>query len=190
MIAYGDSYTSGENNNGISFADYLGIQKQGVSGSCLGGYSIYPVEDSLLSTFRPTTDTVLLEYGINDAASLLVGFASMDTVKVSAAKAVDIMCGADVFFLALTEDEEVLKSFCQRYVKYLNEEYLKGFYTVTATDFQSCYERFCTVMRTAFPVKYMLPQGFKDFDTDGIHPTDKGYKAIADNLSRQLWATN
>lgn len=32
----------------------------------------------------------------------------------------------------------------------------------------------------------MLTDNFQEFDKDGIHPTDKGYKIIAEHLRKQL----
>lgn len=187
MIIYGDSYTSGENNGNISFADYLDLKKCGVSGSCLGEYSIYPVQGgSFLSSYKKSGKAVLLEYGINDAASLAVGYVSMDTIKVSIAKTVDLLKDNDVYFLALTKNEDDLKAFCERYVDYLNLDYLGGLYTVSDTAFQDGYKSFVALTQKKFKTLYMLPDGFQDFDKDGIHPTNKGYKIIAEYLKSQL----
>ena len=187
MIVYGDSYTSGENNNFVSFADYLEIEKHGISGTCLDEYSIYPVFNSgLLSQLHEYSGTILLEYGVNDAASLVTGYVTIETVKVTIAKMCDLLKNADVYFLMLSADLKDMMLFSKNYAKYLNNEYLKDLYDITADDFLWCYTRFCEMMQRKFKTLYMLPEGFKEYDTDGIHPTDKGYRLIADYLKQQM----
>lgn len=187
MIVYGDSYTSGENNHNISFADYLGIKKRGVSGSCFDEYSIYPVANgSFVSTYQDTNEIVFLEYGINDAASLAVGYIGIDTVKVALAKTVDLLKGKKPVFLSLSNDEKVLAKFSKRYADYLNKEYLKGLYDISPRAFYAAYQRICWYVQGFSETVYMLPSGFKSFDVDGIHPNDKGYKDIADNIKKQF----
>ena len=187
MIIYGDSFTSGENNNNVSFADYLKQGKCGISGSCLDEYSIYPVKDgSFLASYQSCKEIVLLEYGINDAASLVTGYATADVIKVSIAKVADLLKDTNAYFLALTKKQSDLKSFCIRYANYLNHDYLKGLYTISDTAYQTSYELFIALMQEKFKMLYMLPDDFQDFDEDGIHPTDKGYKIIAEYLKAQL----
>ena len=187
MIVFGDSLTSGENNGNISFANYLGIEKYGISGNCLGDYSIYPVRGGLVSQIgNYCTGKVLVEYGINDAASLVTGYASIVDVKIAIAKAADLLQKADVCFLMLTESYRDLVGFSKRYAKYLNEEYLKGLFEISACDYLGCYLRVCELMIGKYKTIYMLPDKFNEFDTDGIHPNDKGYRLIADNIKAQL----
>lgn len=188
MIIYGDSYTSGENNGNISFADYLGIESKGVSGTCLDEYSIYPVHgESFVSLYQKHDGIVLLEYGINDAASLTAGYVADNVIRVAVAKTADLLKDNDAYFLALTEDPIDLDSFCARYTNYLRDDYLKGLYpALYANTFRRHYEFFISLMRKKFKTLYMLPSGFKDFDEDGIHPTDKGYKIIAEYLKSQF----
>lgn len=187
MIVYGDSYTSGENNGNISFADYLGIEKRGISGSCLDEYSIYPVfNGGLISQLNNTNDTILIEYGINDAASLATGYIGYDTICIAVAKICDMLKGKDIYFLMLTKNRDDMARFSVNYAQYLNEDYLKDIYTVTARHYWDCYNSFCYIMRKKFKTIYMLPDGFREYDTDNIHPTDKGYRLIADNIKKQL----
>ena len=184
MIVFGDSLTSGENNGNISFADYLGIEKRGISGTCLDEYSIYPASGGLLSQLHDFSGTVLLEYGINDAASLVTGYVDIAKIKVSIAKVYDLV--KDAYFLMLSSDYADMKLFSTRYAKYLNSDYLKDLYGIEADDFLWCYVRFCEMMQRKFKTLYMLPEGFQEYDKDGIHPTDKGYRQIAENLKKQL----
>lgn len=143
MIIYRDSYTSGENNGFVSFANYLNQKKRAISGSCIGDYSIYPVRcSSFLEKYKKTQDTVLLEYGINDSASLVARYVSKDVVNVSLAKARDLLKYNEVYFLALTRNENDLLSFCKRYTKYLNFEYLKGLYFISEKDYYESYKYF------------------------------------------------
>lgn len=185
MIVFGDSLTSGENNGFVSFADYLGIEKRGISGSCLDEYSIYPVfNGGLLSQLHDFSDTVLLEYGINDAASLVTGYVEIAKIKVSIAKVYDLV--KDAYFLMLSSDYKDMQLFSTRYAKYLNSEYLKDLYDIEADDFLWCYLRFCELMQSKYKTLYLLPKGFREYDTDGIHPNDKGYRQIAVYLKQQM----
>ena len=192
MIVFGDSYTSGENNGNVSFADYLGIEKYGISGICLDDYSIYPVKGGLISQIDSCKGVenyfskVLIEYGVNDAASLVTGYVSIETVKVAIAKVCDLLKNADVYFLMLSCDFGDLMKFSIKYAKYLNSEYMKDLCDVTAEDFLWCYSRVCELLQRKFKTLYMLPKGFNEFDVDGIHPTDKGYRIIAEKLKQQL----
>lgn len=185
MIVFGDSLTSGENNGFVSFADYLGLEKRGISGSCLDEYSIYPVfNGGLLSKLHDFSGTVLLEYGINDAASLVTEYTSLATVVVSIAKVYDLV--KDAYFLMLTDNDEDLMKFSANYANYLNNEYLKDLDKVSADEFCYCYLRFCRLMRKKYKTLYLLPKGFQEYDTDNIHPNDKGYRQIADYLKQQM----
>lgn len=184
MIVYGDSYTLGENNGFVSFADYLRIEKHGISGTCLDDYSIYPVKDGLISQISDCTGEVLIEYGVNDAASLATGYVSKETIKVAIAKVRDLT--KDAYFLALTKNTDDLMYFSAQYAKYLTYDYLKGLFKISAIEFYDSYQWLCEVMGRTFKTFYMLPEGFKEYDTDGIHPTDKGYRLIADNLKQQM----
>ena len=185
MIVFGDSLTSGENNGFVSFADYLGIEKRGISGSCLDEYSIYPVfNGGLLSQLHDFNGTVLLEYGINDAASLVTGYVSLATIMISVAKVYDIV--KDAYFLMLTDNDEDLIKLSENYAKYLNEEYLQGLDKISADEFFASYLRFSRLMQRKFKTLYLLPAGFNEFDTDMIHPNDKGYRLIAKHLEDQM----
>jgi len=190
VIIFGDSLTSGENNGNVSFADYLqdfGIEKYGISGNCLDDYSIYPVRGGLVSQINEfCRGKILIEYGINDAASLVTGYASIVDVKIAIAKVRDLLQDSEVYFLMLTQNYRDLMAFSKRYAKYLNEEYLKGLMEVSACDYLGCYLRICELMIDKFKTIYMLPDKFNEFDTDGIHPTDKGYQLIAENVKKQL----
>ena len=186
MIVFGDSYTTGENNNNVSFADYLGIEKHGVSGSCLGNYSIYPVNGCFLTEQHDCNDTILIQYGINDAASLVTGYVTVETVKIAIAKTYDLLKDKDVYFLELTESFRDLVDFSRRYAEYLTQDYLKDLCEIKTYDFLKCYMLFCQLMRKKFKVLYLLPDKFKEYDTDSIHPTDKGYRIIAENIKKQL----
>ena len=186
MIIFGDSLTSGENNNNRSFADYLGIEKYATSGTCLDDYSIYPVKGGCVHQIWGNSDVFLLEYGINDAASLVTGYIGIESVKISIAKVCDLLQGSDVYFLMLSESLKDLMAFSTRYARYLNTEYLKDLYDITAEDYLWCYSRFCELMQRKFKTLYLLPDGFKEYDRDGIHPTDKGHRLIAENIERQL----
>lgn len=82
LLFIGDSFTAGENNNFISYAQYLDKNYDstqiGVAGTTIGEYSLYLVDGfSLLSQIQRYKDdiskagTIFLEYGINDISSML-----------------------------------------------------------------------------------------------------------------------
>lgn len=82
LLFVGDSFTAGENNNFISYVQYIDKSYDstqiGVPGTTIGEYSLYSVDGfSLLSQIDKYKDdiskanTIFLEYGINDISSML-----------------------------------------------------------------------------------------------------------------------
>ena len=122
-LFFGDSLTAGENNNNISFVDYVkgNTMNLGISGTTIGEYSIYPVDgNSLLGVINrnqnaiKTSDKIFLEYGCNDVAAIMCGFATIQIVTVSLVKAIDwikqLNPRCKIYFLALG-DEGAISTF-------------------------------------------------------------------------------
>ena len=65
-LFFGDSLTSGENNDGKSFVEYIPhSEKVGVSGTTIGEYSIYPVDGySLLSQIPRNIEKIKKAEGV------------------------------------------------------------------------------------------------------------------------------
>lgn len=104
VVFIGDSMTSGENNGNKSYAHYFQelnkdsmVNILGVSGSCFGNYSIYPVEDNLVSLINSNqykfknADLVVIEFGVNDAAAVSLGYVDLIKVYISINRAVDFI---------------------------------------------------------------------------------------------------
>lgn len=196
----GDSITEGLNNGGKSFPDYfyLGkVKKDGVSGTTLGEYSIYPV-DGLAMTSRICllgkkvrwADTIFIEFGTNDIAACLAGYAVYEQVLVSFIKLLDAIKQtnpkADVYFLSLTQDLEDLSKFAGVYVKYMKEDYLRGYeWAFKPSDFVLAYKRLVSDVEKRVHVIPMFRKGqlMAALDEkDGLHPDAKGYCTIANNI--------
>ena len=121
VVFIGDSMTSGENNNCKSYAHYYkemnsnnDVTILGVSGSCFGNYSIYPVESTLYTMIEKNedilskADLIVIEFGVNDAASVSLGYVDLLKVYISINRAVDylkqISYAKLLFILALNPD--------------------------------------------------------------------------------------
>lgn len=196
----GDSYTAGDNNGGKSFADYFYLgrsKKDGISGTTLGEYSIYPVDGlsmtrriCLLSRRIRWADTIFIEFGVNDIAACLTGYAVYEQVLVSFIKLLDAIHQtnpkADVYFLSLTQDLEDLSKFAGLYVKYLKEDYLRGYaWAFKPSDFVFAYKRLVEDVERRVHVIPMFRKGqlMASLDEkDGLHPDARGYCTIAKNL--------
>lgn len=138
-LFFGDSLTAGENNNDTSFVDYVkgNTMNLGISGTTIGEYSIYPVDgNSLLGVINRNqnaikyADKIFLEYGCNDVAAIMCGFATIQTVTVSLVKAIDWIKQLNpvckIYFLALG-DEGAINTFAGNECYYLENDYFSKF---------------------------------------------------------------
>ena len=139
LLFIGDSFTAGENNNGISYVNYLDKKydyiQLGIPGSTIGEYSLYlPKGYSLLSQinkYKDTiakVDTIYLEYGINDISSLLANKISyqeiLDTLDKVISTLRQINPNAKIKFLVLSLDNEVIISYANNHHEYLTKDFI------------------------------------------------------------------
>lgn len=200
----GDSITSGENNNGISYADYIPFsEKIGFSGTTIGEYSLYPVDgQSLLSVIPQNIDkikdaeNIFLEYGINDTSALIVGNVKATQILVSFVKALDyikqINPNAKLYFLVGTN---ALMSLALNNYKYLKNDYMKFYWTDevgNARDWAQLYQQFVDVVVSQYDITivemFKNDKEYRDnLDKDNLHPNDKGYQIIAENIQEEIY---
>lgn len=199
ISCFGDSFTSGENNNFKSYVDYLPIKvkKIGESGTCMGDYSIYPVFDRcLLDALKKNlrqvkkSDVIFLEYGINDTASIISGNTTFNQVVLSLFKAIDYIYQINphcrIIFLKLTSDEKMLAQYGFNYERYLKKDYLKES-SIFISDWKDMYEKiFDIIDKKVYVIDMIDDSDFQHIDDDNIHPNDKGYQIIANNIWGKL----
>lgn len=201
-VFLGDSFTSGENNDRVSFVDYFsGISRNlGISGTTMGEYSIYPVDGySLLSVIGKNekvisnADIIVLEYGINDTSAIMCGFVTMQKVIVSFVKALDwikqINPNATIYFLSLSNSSDIIQLFAYAQCWYLKNDYFKFYdFDFPASIWRGNYEVLIekiSKMVTVIPM-FDYIEWDKHIDVDGMHPNNFGYKLIADTLKEYI----
>lgn len=199
-VVFGDSIAAGENNGGVSFVEYLGGTNfnAGVSGTTIGEYSIYPVDgNSLLSLIGKNAnllkncENVLIEYGCNDVASIMCGFATEQTVIVSLVKALDwikqINPNCHVYFLALGSDG-VITEFAKNECNYLQYDYFGKFgFRFPVNKFAEIYKNLLNHIGKICDILYMFYDTVElssCISSDGIHPNDLGHTTIAEKLNQ------
>lgn len=196
-IFFGDSFTAGEMCEEGSFADRIGNSENfGVSGTTIGEYSIYPVDTySLLSKisdceyFIRHANNIYLEYGINDVSAILCGFTTVQTVIISFVKAIDwikqINPTANIIFLSLSKDSNIITLFAKSQCEYLSNDYFKGYnFQIPYTLWKDIYEDLIRQVSKRVKVKPMFDtiDWDKEIGEDGLHPNDLGYEHITKNL--------
>lgn len=201
----GDSITSGENNHGISYTDYIPFsEKIGISGTTIGEYSLYPVDGkSLLSIIPQNIDkikeaeNIFLEYGINDVSSISVGNVRPTQVLIAFNKAMDwikqINPEANLYFLI---GYKCLLSLALHNYKYLRCDYMKYYWDkdcIDAKDWANVYVEFLNkVVSPRDDIKiidmYKNDKEYRDnLDEDDLHPNDNGYRIIANNIQEEIY---
>lgn len=203
-LYFGDSITEGENNHGISYTDFTNDRSVnlGVSGTTLGEYSIYPVDGhSLLGTIKANTARIsgcthiFIEYGCNDVAAIMCGFATVKTVTVSLVKALDwlhqLNKQAHIHFLAIgTKNSEVIKTFAESECNYLANEYFSDFdFLFPPSKFEQVYFEILDNVEKVCDIIYMFDDNTFSMEllsSDGIHPNTKGHKVIAESINKNI----
>ena len=205
-LFFGDSLTSGDNNGGKSYVDYISqSEKIGVSGTTIGEYSVYPVDGySLLSQIHryvkeiEEAENIFLEYGINDATAAMTAYTRGACMVIDFVKAVDaikqINPKARLYLLTVTNAQEAVG---EAQARYLNEVYMKPYVAHVNERYKGTE---WTMMYSGFVRNVFEPSGIKMFnmfesneeydkylDKDGLHPTDKGYQIIANNIKKELY---
>ena len=148
VVFIGDSLTSGENNNFKSFADYYAeihpehkISKFGVSGACMGDYSIYPVKENMFdicytlcndSDLIANADKVYLEYSVNDTTAVAASYVNLNQVYITVAKTVDMLKqtnkNIDIYFIVPFDCfSNDIDMFADYHIDYLNNDYLSNY---------------------------------------------------------------
>lgn len=205
VVFIGDSFTSGENNNYKSFAHYykyLNIENTvsilGVSGSCFGDYSIYPVQECCFSllkqySFIRSADLIVIDFGINDTTAVTVGYVDLLKVYISIIRCMDLLkqLNPDVKLLFIFPFSESFKAYIDTYLMYVYSDYFNNSITPIYEDkiqtFQNIYFRIVTFVKSMYEVVFMdqliNPFDFMGYlDNDMIHLNDDGYKLLGNNL--------
>lgn len=202
-LFFGDSFTSGEGSNNVSFPEYMPFSERnlGISGTTIGEYSIYPVDgNSLLSIIEinaeiiKNSDTIFLEYGINDTTSILCGFATLQKVVISFVKAIDwirqLNPNCKIMFLSLSDNDIIIKDYAQLQCKYLGEVYFSNYdfnipatiWANTYTNLISAIKKTCTVIPMIQYEKFLS----EHLSDDNLHPNSVGYKKISDTIQEYI----
>lgn len=200
-LFFGDSLTAGENNNDTSFVDYVKDSSfnLGISGTTIGEYSIYPVDgNSLLSVIGRTqnaikhADKIFLEYGCNDVAAIMCGFATIQTVTVSLVKAIDWIRQLNpvckIYFLALG-DEGAISTFAGNECYYLENDYFSKFdFKFPISVFSNTYNKILTNIDKICDIIYMFDGEVSSdwLSDDGVHPSNAGHIEIASNIDKYM----
>jgi len=200
-LFFGDSLTAGENNNDTSFVNYVKCNSLnlGISGTTIGEYSIYPVDgNSLLGVIARNqnsikdADKIFLEYGCNDVAAIMCGFATIQTVTVSFVKAIDWIRQLNpfckIYFLALG-NEGVISSFARNECYYLENAYFSKFdFKFPISVFSDIYNKILTNIDKICDIIYMFDSEVSSdwLSDDGVHPSNAGHIEIASNIDKYM----
>lgn len=197
ILFFGDSLTSAENNNYVGYVEKLKLKECknfGVSGTCISSYSLYPVEENNLLHLLyknkdaiKETDEIFLEYGSNDISAILSGFTDLKIVLIELIKCIDyikqINSDIKIYFITLGNN---LNSFAKGQINYLKNDYFKSISKLLFSSndligkWISTYKEFISYIENMNLNLVEIPHLEDDeFDTDGIHPNDKGYDKIA-----------
>lgn len=168
----------------------------GVSGSCFGNYSIYPVESSLYTMIDKNedilykADLIVIEFGVNDAASVSLGYVDLCKVYISINRAVDyirqISSAKLLFILAVNPDSIQFTDYLFKYTTYLNTEYLLDGINCQLLDLDNAYRSIYVFIKQNFNLITMDKDLYNNIDIDNIHPNDKGYKEFAERLTKYI----
>lgn len=200
ILFFGDSITSGENNNFNGFVEKLNKKEcvnLGVSGTCIGDYSLYPVGNNNFNELIikekdkiKDADIIFVEYGSNDISSVLLNYTNIKNCLIELVKAVDAISqindNAKLYFVSLGENK---KRFAKGQVNYLKNDYFKNIDDALFKDLneEELYEKwlgdynfFDFFVKKCIRNVINLPLlDDSEIDKDNIHPNDKGYAKIS-----------
>ena len=204
IVCFGDSLLEGSNSK-TRFMDYLiddktEIINHGISGTTIGEYSIYPVDgNSLLSIYNKDdkikdADTIILEYGSNDISALMCDFITFDKIMISFVKALDgirqLNPKANIKFLSVTDDPNVLLKYSELQCLYLEEEYFMNYnFKFPVSMYADRYRYFIDAVSKSVPVIPMIyTVDFMDkyIGSDNLHPNEDGHRLIAANIQHLI----
>jgi len=200
-----DSFTAEENNNSISYVQYLNKDYDstpiGISGTTIGEYSLYLVDGfSLLSQIDKykekivNADTIFLEYGINDISSMLGNKVSYHGILDNLGQAIfalkQIHPTAKVKFLVLSLDNEVIISYANNHHEYLTKDFyldqdINHIKQMWADNYIKLIKDISNRLET-IPMILNLNQLNKYFVKNSMHPSKEGYMIIASNINSYL----
>ncbi len=200
ILFFGDSLVSAENNNFNGFVeklnhkDYINL---GVSGTCFGNYSLYPVGKNNLCDliFKEEkrikdADTIFLEYGSNDVSSVTLGCTTNQNVLIELVKVIDainqINPNLNIYFITLGENST---KFGKGQIHYLKNEYFKDINEALFKDLDDEKLIKKWIMNYNF-LNFFIKKVLKnvielptlnddEIDIDKMHPNDKGYLKIS-----------
>lgn len=201
-LFFGDSLTSGENNNYKGYVEYLKElyhkkgKNLGVSGTCIGDYSLYPVGDTNLIQLLyknvkniKKADKIFLEYGSNDVSSICASCTPFRKVEIELNKCINFITQtnpkAEIYFITLGQNVETEANGQCAYLAY---DYLHNMKILTGPEFwKKLYAMFVDFIETLPVFIITLPLLTKDeLDTDNMHPNDAGYRKIAETVKKVL----
>ena len=205
LLFVGDSFTAGENNNFISYVQYIDKSYDstqiGVPGTTIGEYSLYSVDGfSLLSQIDKYKDdiskanTIFLEYGINDISSMLGNKVSYQEILDTLDKAISalnhINPNANIKFLVLSLDNEVIISYANNYHEYLTKDFypdqdINHIKQMWTDNYIKLIKDVSNRLET-IPMILNLNQLKKYFAKNSMHPSKEGYKIIDNNINSYL----
>ena len=205
LLFVGDSFTAGENNNFISYVQYIDKSYDstqiGVPGTTIGEYSLYSVDGfSLLSQIDKYKDdiskanTIFLEYGINDISSMLGNKVSYQQILDKLDQAIStlnhINPNAKIKFLVLSLDNEVIISYANNYHEYLTKDFypdqdINHIKQMWTDNYIKLIKDVSNRLET-IPMILNLNQLKKYFAKNSMHPSKEGYKIIANNINSYL----
>lgn len=204
-IFFGDSITEGCNSD-CNFTQYLGIptnnRNLAVSGTTIGEYSIYPVDGSSLSSIYPKVDDlymytrVFLEYGINDVSAIMCGFTDIEKVIISFVKAIDGIkqkTKADIKFLSLSTNDDIIYKYAELQCDYLSYDYFKGYdFTFPASVWADTYRKLIDAFSKRVDIIPMINdikffhENAECIGNDNLHPNEKGHYIIAETIDKYI----
>ena len=168
----------------------------GVSGSCFGNYSIYPVESTLYTMIDKNedilykADLIVIEFGVNDAAAVSLGYVDLLKVYISINRAVDyikqISSAKLLFILAVNPDSIQFTDYLFKYTTYLNTEYLLNGINCKLLDLDNAYRSIYVFIKQNFSLITMDKDLYNNLDVDNIHPNGEGYKEFAERLTKYI----
>ena len=205
LLFVGDSFTAGENNNFISYVQYIDKSYDstqiGVPGTTIGEYSLYLVDGfSLLSQIDKCkddiskADTIFLEYGINDISSMIGNKVSYQQILAALDKAISalnhINPNAKIKFLVLSLYNEVIISYANNHHEYLTKDFypdqdINHIKQMWADNYFKLIKDISNRLET-IPMILNLNQLKKYFAKNTMHPSKEGYKIIANNINSYL----
>ena len=210
IVLFGDSLTSGENNDfqGIGYftqanttvtQDFIYVSE---SGTCVGDYSIYPVDSYLFKMLKDNRNTVaeadiiVLEFGINDVMSLLREYTTLEKVHIDLAKCRDFIGqvnpNARAFFVTSTLDK--ITEYSAKQVEYVNYDYLKttmtrqmrSFETLSFENYYKCFIHYAEQLFDIVKLDIFSTTLQHLDEDDGLHPDGYGYEILGRQLLEQL----